>query len=77
MNRFKKELRKKGFKLESDYEYLPYKLEGYTYILLDSVFVNSERATIVEFYNVDTLHYEMLRNGEIVEIVFNDGNPHF
>ena len=77
MNRFKKEIRKRGFRLESDLPCLPYELKGHNYIVLDSIFINSERATIVEFYNIDTLHYEMLRNGEIVEIVFNDGNPHF
>lgn len=28
MNRFKKEIRKKGFKIASDYPWLPYQLKG-------------------------------------------------
>ena len=77
MNRFKKEIRKRGFKLESDLPCLPYELKGHNYIVLESIFVNSERATIVEFYNVDDLHYQMLRSGEIVEIKYYDNELSF
>lgn len=77
MNRFKKEIRKRGFKLESDLPCLPYELKGHNYILLESIFVNSEYAEIVEFYNVDDLHYKMLRSGEIVEIKYYDNELSF
>lgn len=39
MNRFKKELRKRGVKLECDYEYLPF--DG-----LETIVVNAEKATV-------------------------------
>ena len=43
MNRFKKELRKRGIKLECDYEYLPY--NG-----IETVVVNSENATVSTYH---------------------------
>lgn len=56
MNRFKKEIRKRGYKLESDYPYLPYDISGSFlepgHIVLDSVVVNSEEATVYCCYNV-------------------------
>lgn len=46
MNRFKKELRKKGIKLECDYPYLPFEEGGLT---IDTVRVNTETATVSIF----------------------------
>ena len=70
MNRFKKELRKKGFKFESDYPWLPYYVKGDFgkpgNICLEGIFVNSEYATVVELYNVGEYLYEIQRNGKVV-----------
>lgn len=44
MNRFKREIRKRGEKLENDYEYLPY--DG-----IETVKVDAEKATI-SYYHV-------------------------
>lgn len=44
MNRFKKEIRKRGIKLEADFPFLPF--EG-----IEAVHVDSERATISTYYN--------------------------
>ena len=44
MNRLKKEIRRRGVKLESDYPYLPY--EG-----LEAVHIDSERAIVSEYYS--------------------------
>lgn len=43
MNRFKKEIRKRGVKLESDYEYLPY--NG-----IHSVYVDASRALVRTYH---------------------------
>lgn len=43
MNRLKKEIRRKGIKLESDYPFMPF--NG-----LETVIVNSEKATISEYH---------------------------
>lgn len=53
MNRFKKELKKHGVMLEHDYPYLPYEVGGG--VSVDSVIVNTERATVTHVYNVIVL----------------------
>ena len=52
MNRFKKEIRKRGFKLTSDYEYMPYEIKGGFYLVLEAVIVDSENAIVYRHYNV-------------------------
>lgn len=47
MNRFKKELRKQGVKLENDYPWLPFDCGSVT---LESVCVNSELCTVTKYY---------------------------
>ena len=44
MNRFKRELRKRGYMLENDYEYLPY--NG-----LETVVADAEQAQMRRFYD--------------------------
>lgn len=51
MNRFKKELRKKGFKLECDYPFLPYDVNAIT---VEGVTVDSTQCLLLEHYNVGT-----------------------
>ena len=58
MNRFKKELRKRGVMMENDYPYLPYGS-------LETVEVNSETCTVSCYYNVigwEHTHYDRAMN---------------
>ncbi len=73
MNRFKKEIRKRGIKLAIDYPTLPYAIKGKSpfetgYIAVDDVFVDATKANVVVFYNVDETIYHMDRDGSIREI---------
>lgn len=70
MNRFKKEIRKRGFKLNSDYPCLPFYIKGKSflepgYILIDNVYVNSAEATVTQFLNIANVKWRMMRNGKI------------
>ena len=67
MNRVKKELRKRGIKLECDYEYLPCDLGklGGGALFIEAVRVDSEKAIVTEYYNVDVCKTIMDRQGEI------------
>ena len=47
MNRFKKEVRKQGFKLENDYPWLPYDEGSMT---VDSVVADAENCTLTIYY---------------------------
>ena len=72
MNAFKRYIRKKGIRLESDYETLPYDVQGTFgkpgHIFLDGVTVNSEKATITEYLNVMDVVYKVTRSGEIENV---------
>ena len=70
MNRLKKELRKKGFRLESDYPVLPYLArEGqYNSLYIDGVYVNSELAIITIYYNVDVCSEKLNRDGSLTAL---------
>ena len=72
MNRVKKELRKRGVKLESDYPWMPYFIKGNSifdrgYIFIDGVSVDSEKAKVRICYN--TIHevLTLKRNGKLEE----------
>lgn len=70
MNRIKKEFKKRGFKLENDYEYLPYYLKGKSvmdrgYVILDAVQVVREQAMLVRVLNIGIEIYSMQRDGSI------------
>ena len=61
MTRFKKEIRKRGFRIEEDYEYLPY--NG-----LEAVIVNSESCTVKYCYNMtDDCLYKFDRDMSFTE----------
>ena len=62
MTRFKKELRKRGVKLECDYPYLPFELVGTT---LECVVVNSELCSVTEITTSITLTSYYGRNMQI------------
>lgn len=70
MNRIKKEFKKRGFKLESDYEYMPYFLNGKSvqdrgYILLEGIRVIADQAKIFRFLNIGCEIHTMQRDGSI------------
>lgn len=70
MNRVKRELRKRGIKLECDYPTLPYFIKGNSifepgYIFVDGVSVNSETATARVYLNVIVEIFRLQRNGEL------------
>ena len=69
MNRFKKELKRHGVMLEHDYPYLPYEEKGG--VSLDSVIVNSEKATVTHVYNVIVLTHCYGRDFSVVEQDFD------
>ena len=76
MNRIKKEIRRKGIKLEIDYPFLPYYIKGKSpfepgNICLEAVVVNSETAEVYEYLNVIVCRHKLLRNGDLEE-VFDD-----
>ena len=61
MNRFKKEIRKKGIMLENDYLFLPCEKGGLT---LDGINVNSVDCVIAFFYTSIIVYAKLNRNGE-------------
>lgn len=65
MNRFKKELRRKGIKLECDYLWLPYEENG---VFVEAVSVNSTGARWTEYTNVMATCFQLERNGSITEV---------
>lgn len=58
MNRFKKELRKNGVMLESDYPCMPYEEKGCP--ALEGVVVDSEKCTVTTYFVTIALidHYD-------------------
>ncbi len=68
MNRLKKELRKRGIKLASDYEHLPFCLKGSFMepgnIFVDDIVVNSEEAKVIRYLNIGVEITTLKRNGE-------------
>ena len=52
MNRIKKEIRKKGFKLENDYPYLPFKENS---VVIEGVTFDSENCLLYQHSVVGTL----------------------
>lgn len=70
MNRIKKELRRKGIKLEVDYPTIPYYIKGKScfergYILLDGIYVNSEEATVKRYLNIGIETIRLTRTGKL------------
>lgn len=52
MNRFKKEIRKKGFKLECDYPWLPFEEKT---VFIEAITVDAENCLLKQHANVGTL----------------------
>lgn len=70
MNRIKKELRRKGIKLEVDYPTLPYYIKGKScfergYIFLDGIYVNSEEGIVKRYLNIGIETIRLTRTGKL------------
>lgn len=64
MNRFKKELKRKGVMLENDYPHLPYEISDN--IFVEGVVVDSEKCTVTRYTNVLEDRWKMLKDGTIL-----------
>ena len=71
MNRFKTELRKKGIKLDCDYPWMPYEVDG---VAIQMVNVDSEKATYTVVANVGTFPMKVQRDGNMVPVQGIDKN---
>lgn len=63
MTRFKKEMKKKGWKFSEDYTWLPF--ETSNNIFIEDVDCNEEKAYIFEGTNVSAIRFFIGRNGEV------------
>lgn len=78
MTAFKKYVLKKYpdvFTADEKYPCLPYEISKG--IFLETTIFNASTATIHSYYNVISLHYQILRNGEILDLDLDENNPHF
>lgn len=66
MNRLKKELRKKGIELASDFEYFPFEVSRSNNIYIDDIIVNSENASVTIIYNVLIDTITLQRDGSLI-----------
>lgn len=77
MTAFKKYVLKKYpdvFTADEKYPWLPYEISKG--IFLETTIFNAQDATIHSYYNVISLHYQITRNGKILDLDL-DENPHF
>lgn len=75
MNRIKKYLEAKGFIPDGKQPYMPFHVGNY--VVLETTIVDSEKATVTQVLNVAVERFQLLRNGELVDIGTDDGNPSF
>lgn len=64
MNRFKKELKKHGIRLENDFPCLPYEIGNNIWI--EGVTVDSEKCTVTQWTNVLESKFKMLKDGSVI-----------
>ena len=78
MTAFKKYVLKKYsdmFKPDEKYPFLPYEISKG--IFLETTIFNAQTATIHSYYNVISLHYQITRDGNILDLDLDENNPHF
>ena len=78
MTAFKKYVLKKYpdmFKPDEKYLCLPYEVSKG--IFLETTIFHAQTATIHSYYNVISLHYQILRNGKVLDLDLDENNPHF
>lgn len=59
MNRFKKELNKRGYKMEKDYDSMPY--ESWDGTTLDAIVISAASVTYTRYYTAIVLYTEFDR----------------
>ena len=78
MTAFKKYALKKYsdmFKPDEKYPCLPYEVSKG--IFLETTIFNAPIATIHSYYNVISLHYQITRDGKVLDLDLDENNPHF
>ena len=78
MTAFKKYVLKKYpdiFKPDEKYLYLPYEVSKG--IFLETTIFHAQTATIHAYYNVISLHYQITRDGKVLDLDLDENNPHF
>lgn len=68
-------LEKHGFIPDGKQSHMPFPVGNY--VVLESTIVDSEKATVTQVLNVAVERFQLLRNGELVDIGTDDGNPSF
>lgn len=63
MNRFKKELKRRGFKMECDYPWLPYDMGSAS---LQAIIVDAEHCAVIDVYDVIVERYEFGRDMKLL-----------
>ena len=77
MTAFKKYVLKKYpdvFTADEKFPFLPYEVSKG--IFLETTIFHAATATVHAYYSVISLHYQILRNGKIIDLDL-DENPHF
>lgn len=78
MTAFKKYALKKYpdiFTADEKYPFLPYEISKG--IFLETTVFHAPTATIHAYYNVISLHYQITRDGNILDLDLDENNPHF
>lgn len=78
MTAFKKYALKKYpdmFKSDEEYLCLPYEVSKG--IFLETTIFYAPTATVHSYYNVISLHYQITRDGNILDLNLDENNPHF
>ena len=63
------------FTADEKYPCLPYEVSKG--IFLETTIFNAQTATVHAYYNVISLHYQITRNGKILDLNLDENNPHF
>ena len=78
MTAFKKYVLKKYpdmFKPDEEYLCLPYEVSNG--IFLETTIFHAQTATVHAYYNVISLHYQITREGKVLDLDLDENNPHF
>ena len=78
MTAFKKYVLKKYpdiFTADEKLPCLPYEISNG--IFLETTIFNAPTATVHTYYNVISLHYQITRDGKILDLDLDENNPHF
>ena len=60
---------------DEKYPFLPYEISKG--IFLETTIFHASTATVHTYYNVISLHYQITRDGKILDLDLDENNPHF